>query len=375
MDKSSEFKNCEQNKVKPSEVQSTDSGSIVDLPNFIVGSLRSNSTNEPYSDAPLFLRNFLIYIDTIKGRSKRTADAYYTDLRTFLRYFKVKKRLVDEPIGFGSTEPAKAISALGTVSINDVKLDLIADISLEDLYEYMAYLNRTRQNNQYTRARRVSSIRALYKYLTVKTQELTTNPAKDLESPKLGKSLPRYLSLDDSLALLNAIPKDDKNYKRDYLILTLFLNCGLRLSELVGTNIGDIRGDTLRVIGKGNKERVIHLNNACQKALENHLEERKTDNNRDNNALILNRSHRRLGARTVQNMVDKYLKLAGLDFEKYSPHKLRHTAATLMYQNDVDIRELQEILGHEQLSTTEIYTHLDKDSLRTAVSKNPLADL
>ena len=321
-----------------------------------------------YADTPRILREFLTYIDTIKGRSKNTAYAYYADLRTYFRFLKVYRGIVPEPKNFYSSNYNKALQAISDIPINDVSIELIADVTLEDLYEYMAYLNRARNNHARSRARKVSSLRAFYGYLYNKAKVIDHNPAAELETPKIGKTLPKYLDIDDSMALLNAV--EGKNAQRDYLILTLFLNCGLRLSELVGINLSDIRGNTLTVVGKGNKQRTIYLNDACKKALDAYLAVRPRDKVKDRNALFLSRNKERLGQRSVQNIVKKYLKLAGLDAKKYSPHKLRHTAATLMYKHgNVDIRILQEILGHSNLSTTEIYTHLDDDTLRDAIEK------
>ena len=328
-----------------------------------------------YSDAPQFLRDFLTYIDTIKGKSKRTADAYYTDLKTFFRFLKIYKNFVPTPEHFRSENVDNAIAAVRDISINDITIDLIRDVSLQDMYEYMAYLNRTRGNESHARARKVSSIKSLFKYLTNKVNLLEENFAKELESPKIGKSLPKYLGLEDSISLLGAV-SDGKNKQRDYLILTLFLNCGLRLSELTGININNIKNNILTVIGKGNKERTIYLNAACENAIYEYLRVRPNDKAKDKNALILSKNYERIGARSVEKIVKKYIQLAGLDTQKYSPHKLRHTAATLMYKHgNVDIRVLQEILGHQSLSTTEIYTHVDDERLRNAIESNPLATI
>ena len=330
---------------------------------------------QDYSDAPQFLRDFLTYIDTIKGKSKRTADAYYADLKTFFRFLKIHKNFVPIPQNFRSENIDDAISSVRDISISDVTIDLIRDVSLQDMYEYMAYLNRTRGNESYARARKVSSIKSFFKYLTNKVNLLEENVAKELESPKIGKSLPKYLGLEDSISLLSAVT-DGKNKERDYLILTLFLNCGLRLSELTGININNIKNNILTVVGKGNKERTIYLNAACENAIYEYLRERPNDKAKDKNALILSKNYQRIGARSVEKIVKKYIQLAGLDPQKYSPHKLRHTAATLMYKHgNVDIRVLQEILGHQSLSTTEIYTHVDDERLRSAVESNPLATI
>ena len=314
-----------------------------------------------YFDAPGVLRAFLSYIDTIKGKSINTSREYYYDLRTFLRFLKKQNNLVDSDIEFEE------------IPIDDVTVKMLGEVTLSDLYEYMAYVNRSRGNNAASRARKVSSLRSFYKYLTVKENYFTNNPAADLDSPKIGKSLPKYLDLESSLKLLDSA---DGVNTRDYCMLTLLLNCGLRVSELVGIDISNIRKTTLTVVGKGNKERTIYLNDACQKALSDYLEARPKDKVKDRDALFLNKNKVRISTRGVQLIVKKYLELAQLDVKKYSTHKLRHTAATLMYRHgNVDILALQEILGHENLSTTQIYTHVDSEQLRKAVDNNPLAKI
>jgi site-specific recombinase XerD len=193
---------------------------------------------------------------------------------------------------------------------------------------------------------------------------------QDLDSPRLKKSLPRYLDLDESIQLLESV--DGTNKERDYCILTLFLNCGLRISELVNLNVTDVRDEQLRVLGKGNKERMLFLNGACQQAISDWLSVRGTQGIIDKNALFITRKHTRVTTAAVHKLVKKHLLLAGLDSSKYSSHKLRHTAATLMLQNGVDVRTLQEVLGHEHLNTTQIYTHVDNENLRAAARANPL---
>ncbi len=311
--------------------------------------------------APRILRDFLTYTDTIRGKSKNTAKEYFYDLRTFFRYLKIMNKLV----------PANA--DFDTITIDDISVEMLGKVTLSDLYEYMAYVNRNRGNSASSRARKVSSLKSFYKYLTTKANVVQNNPTKELDSPTIGKRLPKYLELDGSLALLDAA---DTENKRDYCILTLLLNCGLRVSELISINIKDIRKDTLTVIGKGNKERTIYLNDACISAINSYLEIRKKDALKDREALFLNKNRARIGPRGIQLLVKKYLEIAGLDVKKYSTHKLRHTAATLMYKHgNVDIRALQEILGHANLSTTEIYTHIDNEQLRSAINSNPLSNV
>ena len=315
-----------------------------------------------YMDIPEPLVSFLIYIENIQGKSAKTAENYYYDLRGFYRFLKLKFSNLPSDISFDD------------IQIMDVDLSYIKKVDLNLIYEYMNFLNRERLNGPTSRARKIASLRSYFKYLH-KSGILEENPTAELETIKLRKRLPTYFTLDDSLSLLSGV--DGKNAVRDYCILTLFLNCGMRLAELVSINITDIRGDVLTVVGKGNKERTIYLNEACINALNNYLEIRKTltATASDKNALFLSAQHRRISRRSVQHIVEINVKKLGLDPHKYTTHKLRHTAATLMYQAGVDIRALQEILGHEQLSTTEIYTHLSNDQLKAAVSANPLASI
>ena len=311
------------------------------------------------TEAPPILRDFLVYHETIQGHSHRTVDEYYLDLRNFFRFLKQNKNLVSQN------------APLDDISIADVDLPLVRDVTLTDIYSYMNYLSRDRGLNNTSRARKVATIRSFYKYLTNKAKLLETNPVQDLDSPRLKKSLPKYLNLEESMDLLDSV--DGKNSNRDYCILTLFLNCGLRISELVGLNTTDVRGDQLRVLGKGNKERMLYLNEACQRALTDWLDERSAMTLVDQNALFVTlQNRRRISTAAVHKLVKKHLSAAGLDSTQYSSHKLRHTAATLMLQNGVDVRTLQEVLGHDHLNTTQIYTHVDNDDLRAAARANPL---
>ena len=312
------------------------------------------------TEAPPVLRDFLVYHETIQGHSRRTVDEYYLDLRNFFRFLKREKNLAPHDL------------PLESISIDDVDLNLVKNISLTDIYSYMNYLSRDRGLNNTSRARKVAAIRSFYKYLTNKAKLLDSNPVQDLDSPRLKKTLPKYLNLDESLELLESV--DGKNASRDYCILTLFLNCGLRISELVGLNKTDVRGDQLRVLGKGNKERILYLNDACQQAISDWMTERDTLTLVDQNALFVTlQNRRRISKAAVHKLVKKHLAAAGLDSTQYSSHKLRHTAATLMLQNGVDVRTLQEVLGHDHLNTTQIYTHVDNDDLRTAARATPLS--
>jgi len=324
------------------------------------------------TEAPPVLRDFLAYHETVKAHSKRTVDEYFLDLRNFFRYLKQTR------------DASLAGLALNEIDISDVDLDFVASVTLTDIYGYMTYLSRDRvlhQNspvsdyglNSTSRARKLATIRSFYNYLANKVHLIRENPVKDIDSPKLKKTLPKYLTLDQSVELLSSV--DGKNQERDYCILTLFLNCGLRISELVGLNLRDIQGDALRVLGKGNKVRMIYLNDACLDALKRYLAVRRPITGRDADALFLSSRNERVRRSTVHAMVKKRLSAAGIDETEYSSHKLRHTAATLMLQNGVDVRAVQEVLGHDHLNTTQIYTHIDNDSLRVAAKANPLSHL
>ena len=314
------------------------------------------------NEAPDIIKQFLLYMQNIKGRGVKTVDEYYIDLRTFFRFINKNRGLCDSSLDFNE------------IKIDNVDLELVKTVTLRDTYEFMNYLLRERNNNQATRARKTSALRQFYKYLE-RNHLIETNPIKDLETPKAKKALPKYLTLEQSIELLNAVEGD--YYYRDYCILTLFLNCGLRLSEMAGLNYTDIRTDnTMRVLGKGNKERIVYLNKACLDAINAYKEVRPVDDVKDKHALFISRNHRRMSPKTIQAMVYKYLQKIGLDSQGYSCHKLRHTAATLMYQTgEVDIRVLKDILGHENLGTTEIYTHLSNRQLKDAAESNPLGNI
>ena len=280
-----------------------------------------------------------MYMQSIKGKSLSTVKEYASDLNIFFQFMKKHKLNI----------PSDTIS--------DLDYSFVNDIELIDLYAYLTYMADQRRNGASSRARKVACLRSYFKYMSSKAKHIKENPAKELDSPKLKQSLPRYLSLDESKTLLSSI--DGENKYRDYAIITLFLNCGLRLSELVNININDFKEDILIVTGKGNKERVIYLNDACIASIRNYMRVRPTDGVIDKNALFLSKRLTRISNKTVQWLVKKYIKDAGLDETKYSVHKLRHTAATLMYKYaETDLRTLQEILGHNQLATTQIYTHL-----------------
>lgn len=322
-----------------------------------------------HEDNPEYLNSFLDYTMTILNKSPNTIKEYNYDLAMFLKFIKTRFGMTDE-------------EDYSLIEIKDIDLDTIKKIKLDDIHAFLSYLTTTYHSKAATRARKASSIRVFFNYLCAKANLIDSNPAQNLETPKLDRRLPKYLSLDDSRKLLAVTENEDnRNSQRDYAIITLFLNCGMRLSELVGINISDIKFDDckLTVIGKGNKERSIYLNKACIDSINTYLTIRPTNAKKDSKnsdkALFLSNQRTRISKRTVENVVKKELARAGLDTTKYSTHKLRHTAATLMYKyGQVDIRALQELLGHQSISTTEIYTHVDNDQVRNAVESNPLAN-
>jgi len=325
-----------------------------------------------YTDCPQVLRDFLTYHENIKGQSPKTISEYYLDLRMFFRFIKLMRN--DMPVR----------TDLDTIDIRNVDLDLIRTITTSDIFDFLSYLANDRAVNpdayvpEYgispsSRARKLSAIKSFYKYLTVRTKQLAENPVADLEYPKLRKSLPRYLTLEQSAALLQAV--SGPNEKRDYAILMIFLNCGIRRSELVGLNISDVYEDRIRVVGKGNKERIVYFGAACRKAIDDYLLERNKKVLSDNRALFGSRDNNRISVTAVHRLVKKYLLAAGLDAENFSAHKLRHTAATMMLSGGVDVKTVQEVLGHENLNTTQIYTHVESTELKIAAEANPLSKL
>lgn len=320
------------------------------------------------ADSPEIIRQFLVYNEAIKNKSSSTVNEYYRDLITFFRYIKLIKGKI--PLN----------EEFEKIDISDVDLELVRSVSTYDIHSFLVYCKNDRSNNSTTRARKVSTLRQFFKYLTSHTQQLESNPAEMLDAPKLKSSLPKHLTLEDSLELLNSVKNSDSpNAKRDYCIITLFLNCGMRLSELCNLNITDITSEgSIRILGKGNKERIIYLNEACTSSLSEYLAVRPNEGipADHKNALFISRNRRRISNKTVQHIVYTYLEKAGLGNQGLSAHKLRHTAATLMYQHGgVDIRVLQNVLGHENLSTTQIYTHVADAQVKSAIESNPLANV
>ena len=325
-----------------------------------------------YSDSPQILRDFLAYHENIKGQSQLTVSEYYLDLRMFLRFIKLMRS--DMPIH----------TNLDDIPIKDVDLNFIREITTSEIFDFLSYLANDRNPDPDSpapdygisasaRARKLSAIKSFYKYLTVRTKQLQENPVADLEYPKLRKSLPKYLTLEQSAALLQSV--SGQNEKRDYAILMLFLNCGIRRSELVGLNMTDVYEDRIRVVGKGNKERFVYFGTPCRKAIDAYMAERKEKVLTDNRALFGSRNGNRISVTAVHRLVEKALKQAGLDSTQFSAHKLRHTAATMMLSGGVDVKTVQEVLGHENLNTTQIYTHIENTELKIAAQANPLSRL
>lgn len=318
-----------------------------------------------YADMPERVKSFLTYQSAIKNKSEKTIDEYCLDLRLFFRYVYCERN----NISFSEIDS-------GAIDISTLQDAFFADISLSDAYAFLSYCKNNRNNQEKARARKVSSVRAFFKYLKM-NGIIRDNPMENLDSPKLKKSLPKYLTVKEAQKLLESI--QGPNRERDYCIITLFLNCGMRLSELVSLDYNKIRitddSATVVITGKGNKERTVYLNKACVAALTSYMKVRPKDDVKDRYALFLSNRLSRISPKTVQHLVNTYLEKAGLGAKGFSTHKLRHTAATLMYQTGrVDLLELKEILGHENLNTTQIYTHLLDQSLKEAVEANPLAD-
>lgn len=313
------------------------------------------------NDVPDILMEFLEYHSTVRGHSDRTVMAYYMDLKILFRFLKRRRHLVESSVPFNE------------IDITDVDLDFIEKTRIEELYRYQSFSPESSQSlSAASRCRRTSSVKSFFNYLTTKRHLLDHNVTLELDMPKRQASLPRYLEESDCEKLLNVC--GGPYGLRDYCILMLFMSCGLRVSELVSLNVTDIYDDHLRVLGKGNKERVVFFGDGCREAIDDYLMVRNVERvpEKDQNAMFISQKNCRFGVRGVQQMVEKKLKLAGLDATRYSPHKLRHTAATLMLKNGVDTRALQEVLGHSNLNTTQIYTHLDNAALHEAAMANPI---
>ena len=298
------------------------------------------------------VKDFLTYLNTIKGMSPNTIKGYKSDLNLFFKFLLCNRK--------------------NPTDMEQITDKFISEIQLQELHNFVKYLEVERENGANARSRKISSLKSFFEYLQ-KMGRIKNNPTINLEMPEIKKENPTYLTLKQCQKLLKSVSGDFK--ERDYCIITLFLNCGLRISELCNINIDDIQDDILKVTGKGNKQRSIPLNDMCIKSLKNYLKVRNKDLNKikDKDALFLSKNYTRISTSGVNNAIKKHMKKARLNPNKYTPHKLRHTAATLMLKyGNVDIRSIQEILGHESVSTTQIYTHVDDDMLRKATSSNPL---
>lgn len=333
-----------------------------------------------YDNAPQPIKDFIYYEQIVKGRSELTVKNYYNDLRTFFKFYKVKNGRAD-PENFSN------------IDISDITESDIKSVDLQIAQEFLVFMKTEKNNEQKARYRKGVSLRQFYKFLTNNKGMFKVSPMANLELPTPKPALPKYLTLEQALEMLTHIDTPDR--KRDYCIVVFFLNCGMRLSELVGINIKDIRNThdakgndvyTLKVLGKGSKERIIYLNNACVNAYMDYVAPEETDPGvrkasgmRDctvkTDALFLSKRGTRISNRRVQQIVEECLKSCGLDNMGLSVHKLRHTAATLMYQNGVDVRVLKDVLGHENLNTTQIYTHVSNSQLENAMKKNPLSNI
>ena len=321
-------------------------------------------------DSPQYLSDFLDYMAVIKGRSALTVKNYYSDLRLFLRYIKI------------NNDPSLKNSDFSEIKISDVSEQLVKSVTLTDIMGFLHFSMDQRQNHQKARARKAVSIRQFFKYLTDNKQWFEVSPAAKLELPSPKNPLPKHLTIEQANQLLTEC-SDIKDWSdaRDYCIITFFLNCGMRLSELVGISVNDYMRSTdvktgekysfLKVTGKGNKERIIYLNAACISAYNAYIQLRP--NVQGENALFISKKYRRISNRRVEQIIEEKLAKSGLSGYGFSVHKLRHTAATLMYQNGVDVRVLKEVLGHENLDTTQIYTHVSDNQIKKAMDNNPLA--
>jgi len=316
-------------------------------------------------ECPYFLNDFFTYQRVVLLKSEKTIEAYKCDLRIFLRYLKVKK---------GDVPPD---TPFNMIDISDIPLEYIKSLKKFDILQYLNYVASERDNTAKTRHRKLASLRMFFKCMHRDLNLIENDPTKDVDYPKMHDHLPKFLTLDESINLLNNMNADDPFYLRDYCIVTLFINCGMRLSELVGLNLQDINLDerSMRLLGKGNKERIIHINDACADAIVSYLSERKPSE-KEPNAFFLSKQATRISNRRVEQIVDNALRDSNLDNRGLSTHKLRHTAATLMYQHgNVDPLMLKEILGHKSISTTEIYTHVSNEGLKTAMDASPLANI
>ncbi len=313
------------------------------------------------SECPDFLNEYIFYLRVVKGRAETTIEEYFINIRMFLRYIRMIKEDPDMPFE--------------CISIKDFTVQMLKEITLKDIYDFEYYLAEERKNKNAAVARKTAALKSFFNYLYKRANLIDSNPAVDIERPAVKKALPKYLTLEESIRLLAT--ESFENPERDYCMLVLFLNCGMRLNELVSINIGDIDFIEKKLLlkGKGSKQRMIYINDACVEAIETYIKSRKNPPE-EPNALFLSRKKRRISRRRVEQIIEKLIKQAGLENRGISPHKLRHTAATLMYQHgNVDTLVIKEVLGHASIATTEIYTHLSDENKKSAAEKNPLASV
>ena len=319
----------------------------------------------PFDDASPDIVEYVRYLEVIAGKSANTAFSYYCDLRGFSRFMKRRRGLVPADTEIKDIDPKGLDTAFW------------GSVSKEDIYEYLYFLNRECGNKKSSTARRLASLHGFYDYLVNQVNKLTENPTASIKPPKQDKVLPKYLTAEQSMDLLESTQYQSDFPERDYCMVVLFLNCGMRLSELVRLNIGDVsfENNTLRLFGKGRKERIVYMNDACVNAIKDYLPYRNAMNVTTTDALFLSAKKNRISKRRVQEIVENCLKTAGLQNTGVTTHKLRHTAATLLYQHGgVDTLVLKDILGHKSIATTEIYTHLSSSELEKAAQSSPLAD-
>lgn len=314
---------------------------------------------EMQRDLPKIVKDFLVYLTTIKGKSVRTRKEYEYDITLFLRFLL-------------AVEHGSDITKLDEISIKEITIDFIKGISLEDMYLFLEYCEMERSNSAATRARKAATLKSFFKYLKGKRRLLDENPADELETPKIGKKKPIYMNQKEAEIFISGINKSN-HYYRNYCMIMFFLNLGLRVSELCNLNISSVQDNLIHVIGKGDKERTVFLNKACTASLNTYMEKERPyiHGNETNEALFLSQKGTRLTRQTVAKIIKKINQSSGLNKEKLTPHKLRHTSATIMYKSGADIRSLQHILGHSSVSTTQIYTHVEDKEIRQVIEKNP----
>ena len=320
--------------------------------------------HKPFEDASPDIVEYVRYLEVIAGKSANTAFNYYCDLRNFSKFMKRRRGLVPDDMEMKDIDPKGLDTAFW------------GSVSKEDIYEYLYFLSRECGNKKSSTARRLASLHGFYDYLVNQVNRLKQNPTASIRPPKQDKVLPKYLTAEQSKDLLECTQTQSDFPERDYCMVVLFLNCGMRLAELVGMDLEDIDLEQrqIRLFGKGHKERMVYLNDACVEALQLYLKKRNAMeglNPREKAVFLTRRRKERIGNRRVEQLITGAMKAAGL--KGFSTHKLRHTAATLMYQTgNVDILTLKQLLGHSSVGTTQIYTHLQEFQVRAAIEQNPL---